>query len=775
MEAVWAKIRADISGHALVSMLIVVTIVASSALLTLALATLMNISAPYERSFEQLNGAHLWLHLDRDLIRRRDVELIESLPGVQASTGVQYSIKTRVRLRDTRVWTSLRVVPLQDPEVNRLLVQQGSALQPRQAHVLASKDLQDLYGLSVGDEVEIARLDGKAVHLPVVGLAYNPMWDTYRNSQPPYLYVSRETMRDLYPDDLAWDWSLGLRLHDPEAVDEVLKQVAGTLRADAIESHTDWRDVKESAVFGAQLNSVFLGAFSFFAILATVLVVGSSITSSVLAQFRQIGMLKAIGFTQNQILLVYLGRYVLLALIGSPLGLGLGVALAPLPLQSVAASLSTTFEPPMNLILVALVLVAIPSIVVLAALGAAYRGARANIIKAIAVGAEAPRKRPSWGVRLSAALGVPVVLLLGLEDVFSRPLRSSLTGLNLCLGVIGVVFGLTLNETVSLYRQDPSLLGIVYDATVTREQTTDSRVRHALRRAPGVQAFYGEALIEAESLPGQAFQIRAVEGDLSAFPFRVTKGRFFEKGSYEALAGQGLLDWLGLRVGDELTVVLKQQDHRTVTWQIVGQYSEPVNAGQMLMVSLPSAQRSIRDAVPQIYYLKLDPQANTALLKQFLEPRPDADLNLTLVGQAIPGAVVYLQVAILALAGILIGIALVNVFNTSLVAMQERVRVIGVLKTVGMTPAQVLAMVNTTAGVLGLAAAAVGIPLGVLLTRAVLDLLSSSYGFGEVNVSLSAGRALLLVPLMVLVSMVGSLAPGLRAARLSIVEVLRRE
>jgi putative ABC transport system permease protein len=533
--------------------------------------------------------------------------------------------------------------------------------------------------------------------------------------------------------------------------------------------------VRQSAVFGAQLNLVFLGAFSFFAILATVLVIGSTVSSSVLSQFREIGMLKAIGFGPNQILSLYVGQYLVLAAIGAPLGLLLGIALSPLPLQSVAASLSTVFRPPMNVLLVALVLGIVPCVVVAACLGAAYRGARANIIKAIAVGAEAPRKKSAGGVQLAARMGLPMILALGLNDVFARPLRSLMTGLNLTLGVIGIVFGLALNQTLDTYRQDPSLLGIPYDAIVTREVTSDSKTRHMLSRAPGVHAFYVESMLDVETPGDDSFQVRAVEGDLEVFPFRISTGRLFQPNAYEAIAGRGLLDWLGLQVGDEVTTILDGSENRPVTWRIVGQYAEPVNAGQMLMVPLSVAQRTARSAEPHRYLLKLDPYADTGRLKGYLEPRADADLNLVLVGQAIPSAVAYLQLAILGLAGILIGIATINVFNTSLVAMRERVRQIGVLKTVGMTPTQVLVMANTTAAALGLLAAGVGIPLGLAFTRGMLAILSSSYGFGRVNVALGVTHAVLLVPAMAVVSIAGSFVPGLQAARTSIVQVLRHE
>jgi putative ABC transport system permease protein len=345
----------------------------------------------------------------------------------------------------------------------------------------------------------------------------------------------------------------------------------------------------------------------------------------------------------------------------------------------------------------------------------------------------------------------------------------------LTLGVIGIVLGLTLNETLAAYKADPTLLGIVYDAIVTREETSDGRTQNLLQTAPGVEAFYAEQLVDVETLAGQAFQLRAVEGNVTAFPLKISEGRFFRPNSHEVIAGKGLLDWLGLAVGDEITLIIDDETSRPVTWQIVGQYAEASNAGQMLMVSLPSLARSIKHLKPTVYYLKLNPAADTEQLKKYLEPGRQSDLTLTVVDQAIPWSVLYLQIAIFVLAVILIGIALINVFNTSLLAVQEKIKVMGVLKTLGMTPAQVVTMVNITAGVLGLIAAALGIPLGLVFTNGMLTTLSANLGFGEVAISMNLFYLLLLIPFMVIVSMAGSFIPGRQAAALAIVDVLRRE
>ena len=783
MSAVWQKIVADLLRRRAISSLVTCTILTAAALLTLALSTLMNLGGPYDQLFTELNSAHLWLHFTPRRVNSTDIKRIESLPGVVASTGRQYSYNTLVRSGGERLGMSLRVVPLEQPAVHRLMLVDGRYLGPDADEVLIEKYPADFYHIAVGDTVVITDADGGEIELPVVGVVFDPMYDTYRSSQPPYLFLSEEILQSLFPNKDAWDWSLGLRLADPEAVDKVLAEIEAMRSLEFVESHTDWHDAKESAIFRVQLTFVFLSAFSLFAIFATVLIVVSVVSSTVLSQIRQIGVLKAIGFTGRQISYLYIGQYALLSILGTVLGFALGLTLAPLPLQTVTASLGTSFRPPFSPLLMALVFLIIPGTTMLAAALAARRGAKANIIKAIAVGAEAPIRKSFWGARLAEWLGAPMSVVLGLNDAFVRPLRTLLTGLNLTLGVMGIVFGLALSNTLQTYRDNPALLGVVYDATVIRQESSDPRVQRILSQAPGVEAFYGEKQLQVQARSGQTFTLRAVEGDLSAFPFHVSEGRFFQPdpsaslrtGTNEAIVGRGLLDWLGLKVGDSLTLTLEGEERHTVTWTIVGVYPEPSDAGQRMMVSLSSVSGLDRHAAPDTYYLKLAPGADTAKLRAYLEPDKESDLSLILVEEAIPSSVIYLQLAVFILGGILIGIAIVNVFITSLLATQEKLRVVGILKTVGMLPAQVVAMINTAAGALGLLAVLVGIPVGLALTGGMLTALSNVYGFGQVSLSFNVWVVLLLVPSIVIVSLIGSYIPARWAARLSIVRVLREE
>ena len=69
---------------------------------------------------------------------------------------------------------------------------------------------------------------------------------------------------------------------------------------------------------------------------------------------------------------------------------------------------------------------------------------------------------------------------------------------------------------------------------------------------------------------------------------------------------------------------------------------------------------------------------------------------------------------------VLVAISLGGVFNTVLLETRQRTREMAVLKAVGLTPAQVVAMVLASVVPVGLLAGLLGVPLGLAFQRAVL-------------------------------------------------------
>jgi putative ABC transport system permease protein len=130
------------------------------------------------------------------------------------------------------------------------------------------------------------------------------------------------------------------------------------------------------------------------------------------------------------------------------------------------------------------------------------------------------------------------------------------------------------------------------------------------------------------------------------------------------------------------------------------------------------------------------------------------------------------------LAVLLAVVAALGVLNTVALNVHERRRQLGMLKSIGMTPRQVVAMVVTSMVGLGLLGGLLGIPLGVAAHHVVVPLAADA-----ANVSLPASvlhvwhapGLVLLVLSGVAIAVLGALLPARIAARLPIAAVLHNE
>jgi putative ABC transport system permease protein len=128
-----------------------------------------------------------------------------------------------------------------------------------------------------------------------------------------------------------------------------------------------------------------------------------------------------------------------------------------------------------------------------------------------------------------------------------------------------------------------------------------------------------------------------------------------------------------------------------------------------------------------------------------------------------------------ALSLILGSIAVLGIFNSVWMGVQERRREFGMLKAVGMKPGQVTLSVLAGAAGLALVGYVVGLPVGLVGIRWLIDTLACGVGFGPLGTSVDGVGLALLLPGIVLVALAGAFVPAHRAGRTSVVETLRYE
>jgi putative ABC transport system permease protein len=119
-----------------------------------------------------------------------------------------------------------------------------------------------------------------------------------------------------------------------------------------------------------------------------------------------------------------------------------------------------------------------------------------------------------------------------------------------------------------------------------------------------------------------------------------------------------------------------------------------------------------------------------------------------------------------------------GVLNTVVLHIRERVHDLGVLKAVGMTPRQTVAMVLCSVAGIGLLAGMLAVPAGVAVHRSVIPAMAGAAGLGvpsSLQDVYGSGELAALALAGLLIALVGALLPAGWAARSRTASALRAE
>lgn len=128
---------------------------------------------------------------------------------------------------------------------------------------------------------------------------------------------------------------------------------------------------------------------------------------------------------------------------------------------------------------------------------------------------------------------------------------------------------------------------------------------------------------------------------------------------------------------------------------------------------------------------------------------------------------------------VLVVTSLAGVFNTVLLETRQRSRELAILKTIGLTPNQVITMIVASVAPVAIVAGVVGVPLGLAAQRAVLTTMgqvAAATAIPESVYDVFPGATLVGLALAGLaIGVVGAVLPAQRVARAPIAPVLAAE
>ncbi len=432
---------AGIRKRLLAAGLTIVITAAAAATLVIALEVRGSGVDPWQRTFEAAHGAHVLAAVPS----LAAAHVVAGLPGVvERDEPVPSALGTAtiggrgepVSFAGLAGW----------PRIDTPIRTAGTA-QPGSGIVLERSFAEALH-IAVGTAIDVSTPVGP-MRLAVVGTAISPSQARYPRHNPGNGWVSRDALQRIQPDQSRWQWRQPVRLADPAAAPAFANAAIAALRAEAVpdSSVETWQHQRDEALLDSQPIIVILGMFTILLLTVVFAVIGILTAARVSAEYREIGLLKAVGLTPRQVGMVFLLETAALGLaavaVGFPVGAVLAPRLAAPSAQTLVTSPTIAIQPGHAALASCVVL---PVLLFSSAL-AVRRATRSTTLAVIRAASPASIPTGRFG-RAIARAGLPLPTTVGLKDLVCRRRRSFVTAA--AVTVTGAVIVTTLQMRAAL-------------------------------------------------------------------------------------------------------------------------------------------------------------------------------------------------------------------------------------------------------------------------------------------------------------------------------------
>ena len=556
----------------------------------------------------------------------------------------------------------------------------------------------------------------------------------------------------LYEIGLRRGDSAGAAIERIESLDLELKVSKTSER----ESNQQYEQMMQGFAWGIAAIAIFIGGLGMM----------NSMVMSVLERTREIGTLRALGWSRWRVLWVILGESMALSAVGGVVGVLMGIGLAKLAgaVPGMGALLQGAFTP-------AIILQGLATALVLGLVGGVYPAWRAAGLQ--------PVEALSYEGGTASDFKAGTLSRIGSQsfrNLWRRRNRTLLAaaGIGIGVGTLVMLGGLTTgligqmnnmagtgspgNITV-MQRDVPDLSLSSVDESVTRRIQGMSQVESV---SPMVLGF-----VITPELP--LFFIFGLDPNSAAMDhYKLTEGRRVRRPS-EIIIGSGAADSYDLAVGDTMT--LYNNRYRVVgifetgvAWEEGGGIlalresqrilNRPRNVSFLFVdVEDPAMALPVQDAINRRF-----PKVRASISSEFAQNTDDI--------ASMQGIAAAIGMLALIVGGIVVA-------NTMLMSIYERTREIGTLRALGWPGKRILSQIVQESLLLCLLSALLGSAGAVILLTGLSSIPFA--GGAMLRPAWEPGTFVISVSLAIVLGLIGGFYPAWRASKLQPVEALRYE
>ena len=522
------------------------------------------------------------------------------------------------------------------------------------------------------------------------------------------------------------------------------------------ESNQQYEQMMQGFAWGIAAIAIFIGGLGMM----------NSMVMSVLERTREIGTLRALGWSRWRVLWVILGESMALSAVGGVVGVLMGIGLAKLAgaVPGMGALLQGAFTP-------AIILQGLATALVLGLVGGVYPAWRAAGLQ--------PVEALSYEGGTASDFKAGTLSRIGSQsfrNLWRRRNRTLLAaaGIGIGVGTLVMLGGLT----TGLIGQMNNMAGTGSPGNITVMQrdvpdlslsSVDESVTRRIQGMPQVESVSPMVLgfVITPELP--LFFIFGLDPNSAAMDhYKLTEGRRVRRPS-EIIIGSGAADSYDLEVGDTLT--LYNNRYRVVgifetgvAWEEGGGIlalresqrilNRPRNVSFLFVdVEDPAMALPVQDAINRRF-----PKVRASISSEFAQNTDDI--------ASMQGIAAAIGMLALIVGGIVVA-------NTMLMSIYERTREIGTLRALGWPGKRILSQIVQESLLLCLLSALLGSAGAVILLTGLSSIPFA--GGAMLRPAWEPGTFVISVSLAIVLGLIGGFYPAWRASKLQPVEALRYE
>lgn len=438
--------------------------------------------------------------------------------------------------------------------------------------------LQDI-DIKEGDEVELTVGDSHLT-LKFMGRFKGALFNSGK-TVAPYLILNSADWDYLDGDEAAHIMNCGQLCINTSEVDEI-RELAKNYEGVYVYTREECKSIYLYDMLFAYTLMVISIVLMFTAFVVLRFTIGFTISE----EFREIGVMKAVGIGSGSIRRLYIVKYLAIAVTGTMIGYFCSVPLGDMMLKTVSKNIVLGGES--SIFIGLLSSAAVVTVILLFCYGCTRRVNKFSPIDAVRNGQTGERFRKRSLLRLGHSK-LPQAAFLPVNDVLSSPKQFSIVIVvfTLCILLMTIMsnFALTFkSEKLLRFFEVPSSEAHIIDSEILREVFVDQSTHKTIIADI-------EKLLADNGMPGKctmtiSTQLETSHEDKTArILFRVMKGEtndtlYVDRGSApqktdEIAVTESTLDELGAEIGDRVTAVVNEKEYEFI---ITGTYSTFVNA-----------------------------------------------------------------------------------------------------------------------------------------------------------------------------------------------------